>query len=314
MRNKMTVGLVDERGRLTTDLLSQYLDGLGHYELLTADDEVRLAQAIEAGLEAQRRLERGDVDDAAERERLERLAAEGTRARRRFIEANLRLVVSNARRYAGADVEMLDLIQEGNLGLMTAVEKFDWRKGFKFSTYATWWIRQAMQRARATLGDTIRIPAGVFDILPTVRAAHEQLQAKLGRAPSADEIAEDTGISPNEVERALSVSTTIALDTPVGEDGAALGDFIADETATDPESAAQANLLETEVRKSLGSLPEAERKVLEMRFGLADAPPATMAQITDATGLPEHRIRLLISETLETLRDRLESVEEMRVA
>src|SRR5690606_34379683 len=212
-------------------------------------------------LDAQRRLDRDEFGDAAERERLERAVNEGVRARRRFIEANLRLVVSNARRYAGADVEMLDLIQEGNLGLMTAVEKFDWRKGFKFSTYATWWIRQAMQRARATLGDTIRIPAGVFDILPTVRAAHEQLQAKLGRAPSPAEIASDTGISVGEVERALSVSTTIALDTPVGEDGAALGDFIADEGAVDPESAAQAHLLETEVRKSLDSLPEKERKV-----------------------------------------------------
>jgi RNA polymerase sigma factor (sigma-70 family) len=314
MRNKLTVGLVDERGRLTTDLLSQYLDGLGHYELLTADDEVRLAQAIEAGLDAQRRLDRNEFEDAAERERLERTANEGIRARRRFIEANLRLVVSNARRYAGADVEMLDLIQEGNLGLMTAVEKFDWRKGFKFSTYATWWIRQAMQRARATLGDTIRIPAGVFDILPTVRAAHEQLQARLGRAPSSAEISTETGISVGEVERALTVSTTIALDTPVGEDGAALGDFIADEGAVDPESAAQARMLQSEVRKSLDSLPEKERKVLEMRFGLADDPPATMAQITEATGLPEHRIRMLISETLEMLRDRLESVEEMRVA
>jgi RNA polymerase primary sigma factor len=313
MRNKLTVGLVDERGRLTTDLLSQYLDSLGHYELLTADDEVRLAQAIEAGLEAQRRLDRPTGADG-DPESLERIVNEGLRARRRFIEANLRLVVSNARRYAGADVEMLDLIQEGNLGLMTAVEKFDWRKGFKFSTYATWWIRQAMQRARATLGDTIRIPAGVFDILPTVRAAHEQLQARLGRAPTPGEIATETGIPPGEVERALAVSTTIALDTPVGEDGAALGDFIADEGAVDPEVAAQARLLQSEVRKSLDSLPEKERTVLEMRFGLADGPPATMAQITDATGLPEHRIRMLISETLESLRERLESVEEMRVA
>ena len=305
---------VDETGRLTADLLSQYLEGVGRYELLTAEDEVALAQTMEAGDEARSKLEAGEVKDRSERSRLEAQVRRGETARGRFVEANLRLVVSNARRYAGNDVEMLDLIQEGNIGLITAVERFDWRKGFKFSTYATWWIRQAMQRARANLSGSIRIPAGVFDILPTVRASSDHLQTKLGRAPRPDEIAEETGIAVNDVERALSVSTTVALETPVGEDGAALGDFITDEEALDPEAEAERQLVEDAVRGSLDALPERHRQVLELRYGLGGTTPATMARISEATGLPEHRIRGVVKEALDILRDRLEPVEEMRVA
>ncbi|HEY4606496.1 MAG TPA: sigma-70 family RNA polymerase sigma factor, partial [Acidimicrobiia bacterium] len=186
--------VTDDAGRLTTDLLSQYLAGVGSHELLTAEDEVRLAQLMEAGKEAARRLDEDDVAGQQQRRDLDRAVREGRTARSRFVEANLRLVVANARRYAGAGVDMLDLIQEGNLGLITAVEKFDWRKGFKFSTYATWWIRQAMQRARANLGETIRIPAGVFDLIPVVRSAAEELRNKLGRQATVDEISKESGI------------------------------------------------------------------------------------------------------------------------
>ena len=168
------------------DGLSLYLDGISRYGLLTAEDEICLAQSMEAGRQARANLEAGKPGSAAEKANLERIAREGQKARNRFIESNLRLVVSNARRYAGGNVDMLDLIEEGNLGLITAVEKFDWRKGFKFSTYATWWIRQAMQRARSNLGDSVRIPTGLFEILAAVRTSADDLRVKLGRAAHSD--------------------------------------------------------------------------------------------------------------------------------
>ncbi|MGH8913978.1 MAG: sigma-70 family RNA polymerase sigma factor [Acidimicrobiia bacterium] len=306
-------GVVDDRGRLTTDLLNQYLARIGDYDLLTADDEVRLAQAMEAGDEAVASLQRG-VETGPERTRLERSVREGRRARKQFVEANLRLVVANARRYAGGRVDTLDLIQEGNLGLITAVEKFDWRKGFKFSTYATWWIRQAMQRALANLGDPIRVPAGVFDIVPPVRAAAEDLRTKLGRHATAEEIAESTGIPPRDVEKALSVGTTVALETPIGEDGMALGDFLADDEAPDPEVEVEHRIVEDALRACLAALPETQRLVLEMRYGLAGDPPAVFAHIAKVTGFEEQEVRNLITEALAELGRRLAPVEDMRAA
>ena len=307
-------GLVDERGRLTTDILSQYLAGLGRYDLLTADDEVRLAQAIEAGHEARRRLGAGQVDEPAERVRFERAVRRGDESRRHFIEANLRLVVANARRYAGNNIDMVDLIQEGNLGLMTAVDKFDWRKGFKFSTYATWWIRQALQRARANLGDSIRVPAGVFDIVPTVRTAAEELRPKLGRSATAEEIAEETGIDTREVKKALLVGTVVSLETPIGDDGAQLGDLIADADALDPELEVEQRIVEEALVRNLATLTDLQRRTLALRFGLESGQPETMARISEMTGLPEHRLSGFISETLQMLSEKLEAVEEMRVA
>ncbi|MEX2252298.1 MAG: sigma-70 family RNA polymerase sigma factor [Acidimicrobiia bacterium] len=306
--------LVDEAGRLTGDLLSQYLAGVGEHDLLTAEDEVRLAQAIEAGEEARHRLDAGEVDGAAERGRLERAVREGHRARKQFVEGNLRLVVANARRYVGGKVDMLDLIQEGNLGLITAVEKFDWRKGFKFSTYATWWIRQAMQRARATLGESIRIPAGVFDIIPVVRIASEELRTKLGRTATVDEIARETGIKPSDVEKVLSVATTVALETPVGEDGASLEQFIADDAAPDPELEVERRMVEDALAESLAALPEIHRRVIELRFGIGGRPPAAFAHISDVVGLSEHQVRELIAEAMATLATELEGVQDMRAA
>ena len=305
---------IDERGRVTTDLLAQYLEGLSRYDLLTAEDEVRLAQAMEAAGEAQRRLVEDDSLPEEERRHLQRQVEAGRRAREQFIESNLRLVVANARRYADANVSMLDLIQEGNLGLITAVEKFDWRKGFKFSTYATWWIRQAMQRARASLSDTIRLPARIHDILPAVRGGAETLGRSLGRSPTAEEIAAETGISLSEVERALSVATTIALETPVGEDGASLQEFIADEEAEDPSAEVEAGIVAEALRAGLDELGDLHRRALELRFGLGDTPPATIASIAEVIEVPEHQVRDLISEAMDALAPRLADVEGMRAA
>jgi RNA polymerase primary sigma factor len=308
MSNRFTAG----SGPLS-DGLTQYLDGISRYGLLTAEDEIRLAQCMEAGNQARAHLEAGQAIAASDRADLERVVREGQRARNRFVEANLRLVVANARRYAGGNVDMLDLIEEGNLGLITAVEKFDWRKGFKFSTYATWWIRQSMQRARTNLGDSIRIPTGLFEILSAVRTSADELRAKLGRSATATEIAEESGLSLRDVMRALSVSTTVALETPVGEDGASLGDFIADDGARDPQTEVEAKIVEAAVRDSLAMLPDLHRRIVELRFGF-EGPPATIAKISEETGVPQHQVPELIAEALEPIESRLEAVEDMRAA
>ncbi|MFP5331791.1 MAG: RNA polymerase sigma factor RpoD/SigA [Acidimicrobiia bacterium] len=299
--------------RMMADSLGQYLEGLSRSDLLTAAEEVELAQAMEAAADAADKLEAG-VKDPKERRELQRLVEEGRKARERFIEANLRLVVSNARRYASNELEMLDLIQEGNLGLITAVEKFDWTKGFKFSTYATWWIRQAMQRARATLADSIRIPSGVYDLIPTVRSASDQLRVSLGRAPSPEEIAEESGLSLRDVEKVLAVAGTVPLESPVGEDGATLGDFIADEQAIDPERAAEVASLGRAIDDGLDGLTEIQRTVVMMRFGLDSGRPATMDAIRKATGLSARQTSAVLNEALEALRAHLVAVEDMRVA
>lgn len=314
-KKRKTAALVDDRGRLTTDLLGQYLAAVGEHELLTADDEVRLAQLMEAGESARRRLEEDDDDlDASERAQLRREVREGQRAQSRFVEANLRLVVANARRYAGAGIDMLDLIQEGNLGLMRAVEKFDWRRGFKFSTYATWWIRQAMQRARATLAETIRIPTRIFDLLPVVRSTAESIQSDKGRPATAEEIAEESGVSIADVEKALAVGTTVALESPIGEDGAELGDFIADLDAVAPDSEAEQRVARDALRDALSSLPPMHRQALELRFGLAGDQPATMARVSAEVGVPEHQVRDILDEALELLSKHLAAHEDLLVA
>jgi RNA polymerase sigma factor (sigma-70 family) len=306
--------LIHERGSTAGDVLGQYLSGIGAYDLLTADQEVELAQTMEAGIEARERLESGEKLDDAERALLEIKVREGEAARRRFVESNLRLVVSNARRYAGGDIEMLDLIQEGNLGLITAVEKFDWRRGFKFSTYATWWIRQAMQRARVNLADTIRLPAKVHDILPAVRGAAEALRSKLGRAATAEEISAETGVPEADVEKALQVHSTVALETPIGEDGATLGDFVADVTSLDPDSEVEQRLAGEVLQEGLATLAPLHRRVIELRFGLEDGAPATLALISSEIDVPEHQLRDLIDEALDALQEAIASNEDLLVA
>ncbi|HSG78424.1 MAG TPA: sigma-70 family RNA polymerase sigma factor [Acidimicrobiia bacterium] len=291
-------------------MLGQYLNEIGQHDLLTADDEVALAQAIEAGLEARSRLESEQRLPRAEKVRLERAVRAGDRAKDRFIEANLRLVVSNARRYQKSGLDMLDLIQEGNLGLIRAVEKFDWRKGFKFSTYATWWIRQAITRAIAQKSRTVRIPVHLHETLLTVRGTASSLEAELGRRPDPEEIAEETGIPLDQVMDALEVADSVALETPIGEDGAVLGDFILDEDAVDPLDAAADEEVRRVIRDALGILPERQAKILSERFGLIDGRTKPLSEIAAEEGVTSERVRQLINDALAKLREHAAHLDE----
>ncbi|MGZ5384210.1 MAG: sigma-70 family RNA polymerase sigma factor [Acidimicrobiia bacterium] len=298
-RNKLT----DERGRLTTDLVSQYLTAIGEYDLLTAEQEVELAQKIESGEDAAGRLEAEDYKDKKQEIELRRKARHGKEAKDAFLTANLRLVVANARRYANTSgIDFLDLIQEGNLGLIRAVEKFDWRKGFKFSTYATWWIRQAITRAIADKSRTVRIPVHLHDTLAAVRAAQASLKAELGRDPKPEEIAEEAGVTVDKVELALGVADTVSLEQPVGEDGAQLGDFIEDEDATDPVQITEELDVAQSLRVSIERLPDREGRILALRYGFYDGVPRTLEEIGDEFSLTRERIRQLEKLALCRLR------------
>ncbi len=295
--------LTDERGRLTTDLVSQYLTAIGEYDLLTAEQEVELAQKIEGGEEAAARLERGDYKGKKEELELRRKSRHGKDAKDAFLTANLRLVVANARRYANTSgIDFLDLIQEGNLGLIRAVEKFDWRKGFKFSTYATWWIRQAITRAIADKSRTVRIPVHLHDTLAAVRAAQASLKAELGRDPRPDEIAEEAGVTVDKVELALGVADTVSLEQPVGEDGAQLGDFIEDEDAADPVQLTEEMDVANSLRVSIERLPNREGRILALRYGFYDGVPRTLEEIGEEFNLTRERIRQLEKLALCRLR------------
>jgi len=295
--------LTDDRGRLTTDLVSQYLTSIGEYELLTAENEVDYAQKIEAGQDATARLEAGEFKDKSEQMMLRRKVRHGQEAKDAFLTANLRLVVANARRYANTSgIDFLDLIQEGNLGLIRAVEKFDWRKGFKFSTYATWWIRQAITRAIADKSRTVRIPVHLHDTLAAVRAAQASLKAELGREPRPEEIAEEAGVNVDKVELALGVADTVSLEQPVGEDGAQLGDFIEDEDAVDPVRVTEEMDIADSLRKSIERLPNREGRILALRYGFYDGVPRTLEEIGDEFNLTRERIRQLEKLALCRLR------------
>ncbi|MGI9648252.1 MAG: sigma-70 family RNA polymerase sigma factor [Acidimicrobiia bacterium] len=295
--------LTDERGRLTTDLVSQYLTAIGEYDLLTAELEVEFAQKIEAGQDAAERLENKDYKTKKEELDLRRQARLGRNAKDAFLTANLRLVVANARRYANTSgIDFLDLIQEGNLGLIRAVEKFDWRKGFKFSTYATWWIRQAITRAIADKSRTVRIPVHLHDTLAAVRAAQASLKAELGRDPKPDEIAEEAGVTVDKVELALGVADTVSLEQPVGEDGAQLGDFIEDDEAVDPVRVTEEMDIANSLRKSIERLPEREGRILGLRYGFLDGVPRTLEEIGEEFNLTRERIRQLEKLALCRLR------------
>ncbi len=295
--------LTDERGRLTTDLVSQYLAAIGEYDLLNAEQEVELAQKIEEGQEAAERLDQGDYKGLKEEIKLKRTKNEGRKSKDAFLTSNLRLVVSNARRYANTSgIDFLDLIQEGNLGLIRAVEKFDWRKGFKFSTYATWWIRQAITRAIADKSRTVRIPVHLHDTLAAVRAAQASLKADSGKDPKPAEIAEEAGVTLEKVELALSVSDTASLEKPVGEDGAQLGDFIEDQDAADPVRLTEENDVSACLYRSIKRLPYREGRILALRYGFADGVPRTLEEIGDEFNLTRERIRQLEKLALCRLR------------
>ena len=302
-RVRITDQITDERGRLTSDLVAQYLSAISETDLLDAQQEVELAQLMEAGRQAEHKLEMGEHETPREKRSLEKQKRRGAAAKNQFVQANLRLVVHNARRYQGVrGIDFLDLVQEGNLGLIRAVEKFDWRKGFKFSTYATWWIKQAITRAIADKSRTVRIPAHLHDTLAKVRLAQGILKGKLGRLPNPEEISRETGIRIDHVEQALVLSDTVSLEEPVGEDGAQRGDFIEDGDADDPEAIAEATSVAIAMRNSIKKLPDRERKIMELRYGLEDGIPKGLDEIGSHFQLTRERIRQLEKLALCRLR------------
>jgi len=293
---------------LTGDPVRMYLKEIGKVPLLTAAQEVDLAMKIEAGLEAGKRLEdayaSGTTLDRADKRRLSRIEQVGIDAKEQLVEANLRLVVSIAKRYVGRGMLFLDLIQEGNLGLIRAVEKFDYVKGFKFSTYATWWIRQAITRAIADQARTIRIPVHMVETINKLIRVQRGLLQELGREPSPEEIGEQMEMTADRVREILKISQEpVSLETPIGEEeDSQLGDFIEDGEAVVPPDAASFSMLQEQLSKVLDGLAERERKVIELRFGLVDGHPRTLEEVGREFGVTRERIRQIESKTLCKLR------------
>ena len=287
------------------DLVRLYLREIGRRPLLKADQEVALAKAIEAGARAAARLAQANGGmPAATREKLHRHVADGEKAHRTFIEANLRLVVSIARRYQGFGLSLLDLIQDGNVGLLRAVEKYDWRRGFKFSTYATWWIRQGITRGLADRGRTIRVPVHVADVLNRIRRVEADLSMKFGRDPTDEQVAKVLEITVDQlVTYRHLASGTISLSTPIGDDGDAnLYDFIEDELCEQPMDEAIRARSADELREILGTLSHREQRILELRFGLADGREKTLEHVGREFKLTRERIRQIEAKALSKLR------------
>jgi len=278
------------RRAVTSDLVRIYLREIGRVPLLTAEDEVELAKAIEAGLFAIY----GD---------LELLVGEGVKSKQRLIEANLRLVVSIAKRYIGRGLVFLDLIQEGNLGLIRAVEKFDYTRGYKFSTYATWWIRQAITRAIADQARTIRVPVHMVETINKLARVQRQLHQELGREASPEEVAAEMGL---ELERVAEIQRIaqepVSLQSPIGEEESDLGDFIEDADAVVPIEAAAFIMLQDQLERVLDQLAEREQRIIQLRFGLTDGHPRTLEEVGREFGVTRERIRQIESKTLAKLR------------
>ena len=293
---------------LTGDPVRMYLKEIGKVSLLTAAEEIDLAMKIEAGVAATEELEKAEEEgielERRERRRLTRVEQVGLDAKQQLIEANLRLVVSIAKRYVGRGMLFLDLIQEGNLGLIRAVEKFDYTKGFKFSTYATWWIRQAITRAIADQARTIRIPVHMVETINKLVRIQRQLLQSLGREPTPEEIAEEMGLTPERVREIQKISQEpVSLETPIGEEeDSQLGDFIEDDAAVVPPDAASFSMLQEQLAKTLEGLAERERKVISLRFGLEDGHPRTLEEVGRDFGVTRERIRQIESKTLAKLR------------
>jgi RNA polymerase primary sigma factor len=287
----------------TSDLVRIYLREIGRVPLLTAEEEVELAKSIEAGLFAEEKVARAAIITPGERTDLELLARDGVRAKQRLIEANLRLVVSIAKRYVGRGMLFLDLIQEGNLGLIRAVEKFDYTKGYKFSTYATWWIRQAITRAIADQARTIRIPVHMVETINKLVRVQRQLHQDLGREPAPEEIGAEMGLSPERVIEIQRVAQEpVSLQSPIGEEDSDLGDFIEDADAVVPIEAAAFILLQDQLDGILGSLSDREQRIIQLRFGLTDGHPRTLEEVGREFGVTRERIRQIESKTLAKLR------------
>lgn len=293
---------------LTGDPVRMYLKEIGKVPLLTAAEEIDLAMKIEAGVDAGEQLETADKEgvelERRERRRLARIEQVGLDAKQQLIEANLRLVVSIAKRYVGRGMLFLDLIQEGNLGLIRAVEKFDYTKGFKFSTYATWWIRQAITRAIADQARTIRIPVHMVETINKLVRIQRQLLQELGREPTPEEIAKEMDLTPERVREIQKISQEpVSLETPIGEEeDSQLGDFIEDDAAVVPPDAASFSMLQEQLTKVLDGLAERERKVISLRFGLEDGHPRTLEEVGREFGVTRERIRQIESKTLAKLR------------
>lgn len=286
------------------DTISLYLREVSTIPLLTAEEEVQLAQRLEQGWQARERLTRDNGYSLQERQQLEALVEDGEAARHHLIRANSRLVISLAKKYMGQGVPFLDLIQEGNMGLMRAVEKFDYRRGYKFSTYATWWIRQSIARAVADQGRTIRVPVHMNDRIRRLYRASRILEQQLGRAPTPEELAREVGLSPHKVEWMLRVSQRpLSLEKPVGEErDSELVDFIEDLDAPAPAEMASQYLLREEIEKVLTSLTPREARVLKLRFGLAGGRSHTLKEVGEKFGVTRERIRQIEAEALQRLR------------
>ncbi|MFG3072701.1 RNA polymerase sigma factor [Streptomyces sp. NPDC048225] len=294
-----------ESGGPSSDLFRQYLREIGRIPLLSAAEEVDLARRVEAGLFAEEKLRRTPgLDDRLALD-LDRLVVMGRLAKRRLIEANLRLVVSVAKRYVGRGLTMLDLVQEGNLGLIRAVEKFDYARGYKFSTYATWWIRQAMSRALADQARTIRVPVHVVELINRVVRVQRRMLQERGYEPTPQEVAAHLDLAPERVGEVLRLAQEpVSLYAPVGEeDDVALGDLIEDGDAASPVESAAFLLLRQHLEAVLSTLGERERKVVQLRYGLVDGRPRTLEEIGRLFGVTRERIRQIESKTLNKLRD-----------
>jgi RNA polymerase sigma factor (sigma-70 family) len=289
------------------DLLGLYLDEAGSFPLLTKADEMRLGRTIQEGQAAQARLDSGEKLTAKQRRELRKQVAEAAEATTEFINANLRLVVSVARKYQWSGLPLGDLIQEGNLGLIHAVEKFDWRKGFKFSTYATWWIRQSIGRAVENTAHTVRVPAHVGDEIRRVRRLQAEMEVRIGRPPTLAELAEAVGMTEAAVAELFRYDTDpMSLDVAVGEDGdTSLGDLVVNRTAESPFEAVASGLLPKEVASFLDRLSAEERQVLELRYGLDRGEPRTQGEVGKALQLTAERVRRIERDALGKLRRQL---------
>ncbi|MEV0599628.1 RNA polymerase sigma factor [Streptomyces sp. NPDC050315] len=294
-----------EAGGPSSDLFRQYLREIGRIPLLSAAEEVELARRVEAGLFAEAKLAGTPDLDSQLALDLDKLVVLGRMAKRRLIEANLRLVVSVAKRYVGRGLTMLDLVQEGNLGLIRAVEKFDYARGYKFSTYATWWIRQAMSRALADQARTIRVPVHVVELINRVVRVQRRMLQERGYEPTPEEVAAQLDLPEERVSEVLRLAQEpVSLHAPVGEeDDVALGDLIEDGDAASPVESAAFLLLREHLEAVLSTLGERERKVVQLRYGLADGRPRTLEEIGRIFGVTRERIRQIESKTLNKLRD-----------
>ncbi|HEX2361217.1 MAG TPA: sigma-70 family RNA polymerase sigma factor [Jiangellaceae bacterium] len=291
------------------DLVGQYLAQIGSTPLLSAEDEVELAKRIEAGVYAAELLRAADAGErsinAARRRELMALAGDGRAAKDHMIRANLRLVVSAARKHARRGVPFLDVVQEGNLGLIRAVEKFDYTKGFKFSTYAMWWIRQAIERGLAEQSRTVRLPAHVAETVSKLNRIDRNLNRLLGREPTLDEVAEEAGLTTDRVLELRRVARdSVSLDTPVGDDGeTTLGELIEDADVLQAADIAEQRALTASLRDLVATLPAREATIIELRFGLHDGQPHTLQEVADRVGLTRERVRQLEKKALADLRD-----------